>query len=525
MTAKEGTHPRRALAAAAMLAAGCGGASEPGPGPDVPVVTVAIGGPQALSFGTLGRTLTLSATVTASSGAPPGVVWISSEPGVAPIDATGRVTAVTNGTALIIAQAAAGGDTVQVTVEQYPARISPLSKPGPIAAGIPLLAPITVTLRDSGGAVAVNAGIVVHLDLASNPSGGTLSGTVSQLAAAGVARFDQLAIDRAGPGYTIRGSTLADTVETEPFTVLAGPDLVRFHNASDSVGALFDGDGGGPINDLRSVRADSMATIVLRRAPASNEVVAFTRGRPPILFLNAPWTDAVDTFDLAFREPIPIPITVWIVAGSYASLSARAADAVQKTVEIWDAERMGVIFGIVTVVNATTDPDTAAVLRTTECRQQDAAEVMIGHTSGQINIYYVETVDGGFDRGYSCSNGTIFMASASRADLLSHEIGHAFGLGHVDGLPTFGVTNVMHSASNVRRYLTEGQVFRSHFEPFTALNRIYGVAYAETRSCPTASASCLPLELRLWADGPAAAGAPAARGAGRLPVADCAMRF
>ena len=42
-------------------------------------------------------------------------------------------------------------------------------------------------------------------------------------------------------------------------------------------------------------------------------------------------------------------------------------------------------------------------------------------------------------------------------ELLSHEIGHALSLLHVNGQPTFNQTNVMHNASNTRQFLTEGQ--------------------------------------------------------------------
>lgn len=80
--------------AAALTMGSCGGdAVEPDHKTDDPIVTVTIAGAQNYSFATLGRTITLSATVTVSAGGTPAVSWVSSNVSVAETDPAGRVTA------------------------------------------------------------------------------------------------------------------------------------------------------------------------------------------------------------------------------------------------------------------------------------------------------------------------------------------------------------------------------------------------------------------------------------------------
>jgi hypothetical protein len=62
----------------------------------------------------------------------------------------------------------------------------------------------------------------------------------------------------------------------------------------------------------------------------------------------------------------------------------------------------------------------------------------------------------------------------------------------------------MHSASNVRQYLTEGQVFRAHLRSNSALNQVYGLRPGQpVRDCDrdTPVLGCPPIAKRLWADG------------------------
>ncbi len=97
------------------------------------------------------------------------------------------------------------------------------------------------------------------------------------------------------------------------------------------------------------------------------------------------------------------------------------------------------------------------------------------------------------------------MGKNSGDELLSHEIGHAFSLTHVNADANFNVDNIMHSASNTRQYATEGQLFRAHLNPESILNALYNARPGEvTRFCAynnTATFPCPAIQKRVWADG------------------------
>ena len=136
-----------------------------------------------------------------------------------------------------------------------------------------------------------------------------------------------------------------------------------------------------------------------------------------------------------------------------------------------------------------------------------ALQAAIGARPGRINVYLVSLVDGSTSRGNACIVGGGFVAIASGAgsELLAHELGHDLALEHVDDLAAdFDATNIMHSASNVRRFLTEGQLFRAHLRSNSAVNLVYGARPGlAMRNCDrdTLTLDCPPIAKRLWADG------------------------
>jgi hypothetical protein len=271
-------------------------------------------------------------------------------------------------------------------------------------------------------------------------------------------------------------------------------------------GLLVDGqESSGQVNDSGFVSTNNTIPVGKLASGTSNEVTAFT-SRRPVAFTSAPWTSGTDNIPVPFASEIQIPVTVWIVQGPFNTQRARAIDASITTTGIWRSERMGVAFAPFQIVDATADPDASSYYDFT-CAQQNGIETDIGQTAGRINIYYVDTVDSGTGRGQACSIGSDFVAMGSNTgnELLSHELGHDFWLSHVNALvANFNQTNVMHSASNTRQFLSEGELFRAHLANNSALNFLYAARPGEpTRDCPrdTANLACPTIQRRLWADG------------------------
>lgn len=306
--------------------------------------------------------------------------------------------------------------------------------------------------------------------------------------------------------------------------VIAAPgqagDLLRPLNSDPSEnGALVDGSRNTiQVNDRRFVELDLgglfntlFPVIPLENfvpSPGSNEVLAFSRGHPPALIENVPWTAVSDTINIQFEDEYQVAVTVWIVKedGLPSALNGNVT-----TSAIWKDERQGVAFDTFDIVPAWDNPS-APDFHEFNCNLGTEIKAAIGHIPGRVNIYYVDRVD--FGSGPSTSNGVwcgsqiVAMGRNSSGHLLAHELGHAFALGHsnqANDADQFDKTNVMHNASGVREFLTEGQTYRATFHPGSALNNIYVVRDgAVTRSCGTNEFSdvCPKLFRRVWADGP-----------------------
>ena len=101
-------------------------------------------------------------------------------------------------------------------------RLSFIVQPGDATAGAAWS--IQVSARDSLGNTFTDFTAEVTLAIATNPAGGTLSGTLTVAAIAGVATFSGLTIDRSGAGYALAATASgAAAGSSASFDVTAGP--------------------------------------------------------------------------------------------------------------------------------------------------------------------------------------------------------------------------------------------------------------------------------------------------------------
>ncbi len=504
---------RAVLVALFLVTASCVADSPTTSGSDLSEILVT---PPTASMQSLGEVVTAQATPRAADGTQLAqrVQWSSSNVSVVTVLASGdlnesvQITARGNGTALVSASAEGVTGGVQITVEQSVASFDFVVPPQDGVLGQPS-ADVQVAALDPGRSPVLTASGPVTLDVANGSPGAIVGGQRTASMTNGVASFADVRMTQLGIGYRLNTTWDGRAASSTPFSVVTGFDLVRVTGGSgDAAGFLIDGfRSGSPLNDFAVVSDQLLVEvgIVDATTAGNNEVVAFSRARRPSI-QPAAWSAGVDTVGVTLEGPLEVDLTVWMVQGPFSSQSTRALNAVNTTRSIWNLERAGIVIDSVEVIDATEDPDATQLLQLTLCNSKDDLENLIGKKEGTINLYYVETVDGGTDRGRACPIGGdhAIMAERSGDELLSHEIGHLLSLTHIDGITQeFDRTNVMHSASSSRRYLTEGQIFRQHFDPNSATNRVFGLRTDEERACPrdTASASCPAIAGRVWSDG------------------------
>jgi len=98
-------------------------------------------------------------------------------------------------------------------------------QPSATAVGATITPAVTVEIQDAVGNRITTATNVVTISIGTNPGSGTLSGTLSKAAVAGVATFNDLKINAAGTGYTLSATATNLTAATcSAFNIVtAGP--------------------------------------------------------------------------------------------------------------------------------------------------------------------------------------------------------------------------------------------------------------------------------------------------------------
>ncbi|MEN1728499.1 MAG: Ig-like domain-containing protein, partial [Pseudomonadota bacterium] len=120
--------------------------------------------------------------------------------------------------------AASSDSTGYTIIDSGPAALEFAVQPGFGIAGGPLLPGglVVHVVNSQGGLVTDDNTTVIQIAIATNPSGGTLSGTTSLQVVNGVADFDDLSIDLIGDGYQLEASVLSrgiSAIVTLPFDV------------------------------------------------------------------------------------------------------------------------------------------------------------------------------------------------------------------------------------------------------------------------------------------------------------------
>ncbi|HUF66193.1 MAG TPA: hypothetical protein VMM17_09465 [Gemmatimonadaceae bacterium] len=199
---------------------------------------------------------------------------------------------------------------------------------------------------------------------------------------------------------------------------------------------------------------------------ADEDVVVFTPGRPPAIAKTS-WQAGSDTVHVGFAATRSVPLTIWLL-GDFGSLSDRVQQDLNATNLLWSSNPFGLVLDNVTINDAS-----AHALTSPSC-----ASVPVEDPSA-INVYYSVAADAMGFVGYACSQRRILMRPVIPPGtmLLAHELGHAFGLGHVEDRDNF-----MHPIA-IGGKATIGQIYRSHFAEWSALNLVYRFRPAEELRC------------------------------------------
>ena len=189
----------------------------PANGTSTSTITVELRDASGISLTTGGATVALSTTAGTLSGVTDNGNGTYTATLTSPsTGGSATVSGTVNGSAIT--------DTAVVTFSAVATRLEFVQQPTSEQAGASISPAITVRAVDNAGTTITSFTGNVTIAIASNPGGGTLSGTTTVAAVNGVATFGNLSINRTGNGYTLAASATGLTGATSAaFAITPGP--------------------------------------------------------------------------------------------------------------------------------------------------------------------------------------------------------------------------------------------------------------------------------------------------------------
>ena len=168
--------------------------------------------------------------------------------------------------ALLVA-APLGCDSTSPEPAPVPTALVFQTEPAEASGGAPFTTQPVVEVLDQKNERLVGTAVSVTVGLGSNPSGGRLSGVTTVNTTTGLAVFSDLAIDKAGSGYTLVASVSGVVRATSAFDVIVGPPVASRSTVS--------------VNRSRALPDDSVTLTLLARDAGGN---ALANGGSTVIF-------------------------------------------------------------------------------------------------------------------------------------------------------------------------------------------------------------------------------------------------
>jgi uncharacterized protein YjdB len=275
---------------------------------------------------TVGETVTLAATVTDTRGVvvtDRPVTWVSSNPAVAGVSATGVVTALSVGSTTITATSEGQSGSADVAVTAVPvASVSVL--PSTVNLFVAQTSVLAATVRDANGTVVTDRPITWS---SSNTSvaGVSTTGVVTAVAP-GSATISASAGGRSGSATVIVTLVPVGSVTLAPATatVIAGQTTTLVPTIRDANGAVVGGRTVSWTTSSSAVATVSSSGVVTAVAPGDATITATSEGKSG----NA----SITVIPVPVGSVTVTPATKSLVAGTTTALTATVKDANGNTV-------------------------------------------------------------------------------------------------------------------------------------------------------------------------------------------------